>query len=70
LKGDGEDKELRFVGLYTDGGTDQNLMRYWLDYAFSPYDWLYYCSEVGNNINCVGVLGGVADGSHPIDAKY
>eukprot|EP01023_Acetabularia_acetabulum_P043682 TRINITY_DN4366_c0_g1_i6.p1 TRINITY_DN4366_c0_g1~~TRINITY_DN4366_c0_g1_i6.p1 ORF type:complete len:488 (+),score=64.01 TRINITY_DN4366_c0_g1_i6:122-1585(+) len=64
------DQLLRFVGLYTDGGTDQNLMKYWLDYAFSPHDWLYYCSEVGQNINCVAVLGGLADGSHPLDARY
>eukprot|EP00210_Caulerpa_lentillifera_P004577 g4367.t1 len=48
--------ELRFWGVFTDGGCDRDLSAYWMDNVFSPNRWESFCSRLGEDIHCIGVM--------------
>ena len=49
---------LRFLAVYTDGGTDGGAeeLHYWADHAFCPNHWSPYCSDGPVDISIVGLL--------------
>ncbi|DBA95826.1 hypothetical protein WJX77_006809 [Trebouxia sp. C0004] len=47
---------IRFQGCFTDGGVDEKRIRYWVDHMFSPNHWDSFCSELGQDLSCVGLL--------------
>lgn len=50
---------LRFKGLSTDGGCDENRGEFWVDNMFTRTDDnSAYCSTAGENVHCMGVLLG------------
>ncbi|KAL0025061.1 hypothetical protein WJX79_003336 [Trebouxia sp. C0005] len=47
---------IRFQGCFTDGGVDENHIRYWVDHMFSPNHWDSFCSELWQDVSCVALL--------------
>ncbi|KAK9806131.1 hypothetical protein WJX72_002772 [[Myrmecia] bisecta] len=50
------DTNIRFRGVFTDGGVDNSLSQYWVDNLFMPMHWESYCSATSTNIHCIGLL--------------
>lgn len=48
--------ELRFRGVYTNGGVDGSNLGYWVDNLFQWPDETPYCSNRSRNVDCIGIL--------------
>jgi len=49
---------VRFWGVMTDGGCDNDWLHYWVDNLFVPNHWESFCSAGGRNVHCFGLLLG------------
>jgi len=47
---------LRWRGVSTDGGVDNDDRRYWVDKMFCPSEWDSYCSVRPMDVHCMGEL--------------
>lgn len=49
-------EDVRYWGVMTDGGCDNDWLHYWVDNLFVPNHWESYCSAGGRNVHCFGIL--------------
>lgn len=49
-------EDVRYWGVMTDGGCDNDWLHYWVDNMFVPNHWESYCSAGGRNVHCFGLL--------------
>jgi len=47
---------VRYWGVMTDGGCDNDWLHYWVDNLFVPNHWESFCSAGGGNVHCFGLL--------------
>eukprot|EP00210_Caulerpa_lentillifera_P005242 g5009.t1 len=48
--------ELRYWGVFTDGGCDEQYHTYWVDNAFTSITGDAFCSELGTDVHCIGIM--------------